>query len=278
MRDILSFAELTLREARRRKIVWAAAGLGLAFVALYGVGFYFIHRDMMRYRSSSDLIFDSQFNFVVMAGLYAVSFMGVMLAVLVSVGAISGEVSSHTIQALAVKPFRRSAIILGKWLGLAVMLALYIALLGAAVIAVTWAISKYLPPNPVAGLLLIALQAVVMLSISIVGGTRLSTVANGVVAFMLYGLAFVGGWIEQFGSLIHNNTAVNIGILSSLLVPSEAMWKMACSLMQPPISRLLDVGPFTMFVTPSTAMLIYALVYVAGAVTLAVYLFEHCDL
>ncbi len=278
MRDILNFAELTLREARRRKIVWAAAGLGLAFVALYGVGFYFIHRDMMGYSSSADLVYDSGFNFVTMAGLYAVSFMGVMLAVLVSVGAVSGEVSSHTIQALAVKPYHRSAIILGKWLGLALMLASYIALLGAGVMAVTWAISGYLPPSRVAGLLLIALQAVVMLSISIVGGTRLSTVANGVVAFMLYGLAFVGGWIEQFGALTHNNTAVNIGILSSLLVPSEAMWKMASSRMQTPMTRMMDIGPFTLFVTPSPAMLIYALVYVAAAVALAVYLFEHCDL
>jgi Cu-processing system permease protein len=278
MRDILNFAELTLREARRRKIVWTAIGLGIAFVALYGVGFFFIYRDMMRYRGTVEIVSDAGFNFVVMAGLYAVSFMGVMLAVLVSVGAIAGEVSSHTVQALAVKPYRRSAIILGKWLGLALMLAVYIVLLGAGVMAVTWAISGYLPPSAVEGLLLIALQAVIMLSVSLLGGTRLSTVANGVTAFMLYGLAFVGGWIEQFGALAHNETAVDIGILSSLLVPSEAMWKMASYRMQPPVTQMFGISPFSMSIAPSPAMLIYALVYMAAAVVLAVYSFEHCDL
>jgi len=278
MRDILNLVELTVREARRRKILWAAIGLGVVFVALYGTGFYFVYRDMTSYASAPDIVSDGGFNFMVMAGLYVVSFMGVMLAVLVSVGAISGEVSSHTVQALAVKPFRRSAIILGKWLGLAFMLAVYIIFLGAGVMAVTWAISRYVPPHALAGLLLIVLQALIMLSLSFLGGTRLSTVANGVVVFMLYGLAFVGGWIEQFGSLMHNETAVDIGILSSLLVPSEAMWKMAAYHMQPPITRMLEMSPFSMSVAPSTAMLLYALFYLAAVVALAVRSFERGDL
>ena len=41
-------ARLTLREAARRKILWAAFILGLAFLILYGVGVYLIEREAMR--------------------------------------------------------------------------------------------------------------------------------------------------------------------------------------------------------------------------------------
>ncbi|MBM3190366.1 MAG: ABC transporter permease [Chloroflexi bacterium] len=278
MRDILLVAELTIREARRRRILWTALGLGLAFVALYGVGFYFIHRDMVRYRPGAAVVLDSSFGFVVMAAMYVISFLGVMLAVLTSVGTLSGEISSHTIQTLATKPLRRSALVIGKWLGLFLMLVCYVFLLGGGVSLVTWAISGYLLPNVVQGIALVALQAVIMLSVSLLGSTRLSTVTNGVAAFMLYGLAFVGGWVEQVGSFMHNETAVDIGILSSLLIPSEAMWKLASYVMQPPAIRTLGLSPFSMAASPSTAMLAYALGYVVVMVALAVRSFGRRDL
>jgi len=278
MRDILTFAELTFREARRSKILWTALGLGLAFIALYSVGFYFVYRDITRGSRGRDITLDAGFNFFVMAGLYVISFLGVMLAVLTSVGTISGEITSHTIQALATKPLRRVTILLGKWLGLALMLTSYIILLSGGVIFATWAISGYLLPNALPGVLLIAFQALIMLSLSMLGGTRLSTVANGVLVFMLYGLAFVGGWIEQFGSLAHNETAVDIGIVSSLLVPSEAMWKMASNIMQPPAMNILGISPFSMSVAPSAAMFAYAFVYTVASVGLASYSFCHRDL
>lgn len=278
MRNVLIFAELTFREARRRKILWVALALGLTFIALYAFGFYQIFVDFLRHSQGRNVLLDSGFNFLVMAGFYVISFLGVMLAVLTSVGTLSGEVSSHTIQALAARPVKRRAILLGKWLGLALMLVCYIALLGAGIIVATWAISGYVPPNALAGVALIALQALIMLSVCILGGTRLSTIANGVVAFMLYGIAFVGGWIETIGSFAHNETAVDIGILSSLLVPSEAMWKMASYGMQPPAVRGLAVSPFSLATAPSTAMLIYALVYTAALLVLAVYSLNRRDL
>lgn len=278
MRNVLIFAELTFREARRRKILWVALALGLTFIALYAFGFYQIFVDFLRHSQGRNVLLDSGFNFLVMAGFYVISFLGVMLAVLTSVGTLSGEVSSHTIQALAARPVKRRAILLGKWLGLALMLVCYIALLGAGIIVATWAISGYVPPNALAGVALIALQALIMLSVCILGGTRLSTIANGVVAFMLYGIAFVGGWIETIGSFAHNETAVDIGILSSLLVPSEAMWKMASYGMQPPAVRGLGVSPFSLATAPSTAMLIYALVYTAALLVLAVYSLNRRDL
>ena len=45
MNTILVIARLTYREAIRRKIVLAALLLGLAFLLIYGLGFYFIQRE-----------------------------------------------------------------------------------------------------------------------------------------------------------------------------------------------------------------------------------------
>ncbi|MEA3407917.1 MAG: ABC transporter permease [Chloroflexota bacterium] len=278
MRDILIIARLTWQEAHKRKIFWAALGLGVIFIALYSVGFFFMVRDMREYMRGRSFALNSGFNFTVMAGFYVISFLGVMLAVLTSVGALSGEISSHTIQVLAVKPMPRNRIILGKWLGLAAMLGVYIAFLSEGIALSTRLISGYMPSHLLEGILLIILQAVIMLSIALLGGTRLSTVANGVIAFMLYGLAFIGGWLEQIGSATSNQTMVDLGIISSLIVPSEAMWKMAAHRMQHPLITSLGISPFSVGAPPSRAMLGYALLYVGIMLGLAIWSFNRRDL
>jgi Cu-processing system permease protein len=278
IREIGIIAGLTWREARRRKIVWVGLGLGAVFIALYSTGFYFMVRDMMRYMRGSDFVLDSGFNFTLMAGFYAISFLGVMLAVLASVGTLSGEINSHTIQALAAKPMRRCVLVLGKWVGLSAMIALYIAFLMGGITLTTYLISGYLPPGILLGAGLMIVQAEVLLALSILGGTRLSTVANGVTCFMLYGLAFVGSWLEQIGAVSHNETMVDIGILTSLLVPSQAMWTMAAYEMQPAAITSLQLSPFAMATPPSPAMLVYALAYIVLCIVGASLSFSRRDL
>ncbi|MFH1085611.1 MAG: ABC transporter permease [Chloroflexota bacterium] len=276
--QILCMADLTWREARRRKIVWAGLGLGSAFIALFCLGLYFVIRDMQRYLGARDMFLDTGFNFMVMSGFYVINFLGVMLAVLASVGAVAGEIGAHTIQPLVAKPWPRATLILGKWLGLAGMVASYIVFLCAGITLGVYLLCGYVPPHVVAGVALMVVQAQVMLALCILGGTRLSTVTNGVVCFMLYGLAFVGSWMEQIGSVAGNETVVDIGIVSSLLVPSEAMWRMAAFRMQPAVITSMAVTPFAVGTSPSTAMLIYALLYTAACLALAVLSFARRDL
>ena len=278
MRATLIIIEMTLREVWRRRIVWAGLILGLAFVALYGVGFNALLKQAVEQNAIPDMALDSGFNFVAMSGLYAVSFLGIMLAVLLSVGSLSGEIQSHTAQALATKPIPRYSIVLGKWLGIALMVAIYVGLLAGGVIMVTHLISGYWLPNAIEGIILIILQAVIMLSLSILGGTRLPTVANGVVAFMLYGFSFLGGWIERIGSMAESEAAMDIGIWSSLLVPCESMWHRAAFVLQPPMINALNISPFSMPTPPSQAMLVYAIVYCLAIVSLAVRAFNRRDL
>jgi Cu-processing system permease protein len=178
------------------------------------------------------------------------------------------------------KPLRRWEVIVGKWLGLGLMLSAFTVIMAAALIVIVFGITRYLPPNPAPAIALIVLEGLVVLTLSILGGTRLPALANGVVIFMLYGLAFIAGWIEQIGAMLRNEAAINTGIVVSLLMPSEAMWKRAAYLLQPPMLRELGLD-FTMFgaaSTPSPLMVGYTVLYIVVLLLLAIHLFNTRDL
>ena len=280
MTQILNIARMTFLEARMRKMLWAVILLGGAFLIVYAAGFYFMYRELSRTMSGGIVQRLEPLNFFVMAGLYGVNFLVVMLAVLASVDTLSGEIASGTIHTVVTKPLRRWEVLVGKWLGLAIMLSVFAVVMSGALIGIVRVIGNYLPPNPISGVALILLEGLVVLTLSILGGTRLSTLTNGVVVFMLYGLAFIAGWIEQIGAFLHSEVAVDIGIVISLLMPSEAMWKRAAYLMQPPFLRELGLSatPFGAASAPSEAMVVYTAIYIAAALGLAIRWFSRRDL
>ena len=270
--------KLTFREAARRKILIAAFLLGLAFLTVYGIGFYYVNQELGETVGRNPLENNEVRNFLFMAGMYAVNFLVVIMAVLTSVVTISGEISSGTIQTLVAKPVQRWEIVLGKWLGFAVMLTLYLLFMAGGIIALVYLISGYFAPNIERSLLFLWLNALLLLSVSLMGGAILSTLANGVLVFGLYGLAFIGGWIEHIGSYINNQTAINIGIISSLIIPSEALWKRAAHEMSSPLARTIGFSPFSSPSVPSTLMVWYAVGYLIVALFLAIRFFNNRDL
>jgi Cu-processing system permease protein len=276
MNTIKTITWLTFHEARRRKMVLAALVMGGLFLLLYGLGVALIDRNLKEHQLSA-IQMRFNYNILLIAGLYVVHFLTVMLAIFASVDTIAGEIASHTIQTLVTKPVRRWQIVLGKWLGYAAMLLLYLGMLGGGIFLVTYVLVGYTPPNPLVGLLLLMLEALVLLSLSMLGGTRLSTLTNGVLLFMLYGVAFIGAWVEQIGALLQSHAAVNVGIVTSLLMPVEALWRRASYLMQPPILSGIPT-PFSGASPPSQAMVIYAALYAAAALGLAMQVFSRRDL
>jgi ABC-type transport system involved in multi-copper enzyme maturation permease subunit len=213
-----------------------------------------------------------------MAALYAANFLIVMTSVLVTIDTLSGEIGTGVIEALCTKPVPRWAVATGKWLGCWAILALYATLLCGGVLAAARLVAGYTPPNAARGLPLLLLEGTVLMTLALAGGTRLSTLANGVSVFGLYGLAFIGGWMEQIGTLAGNATARYVGIGASLLVPSESLWQLASYQMQPPLVRDLGIGPFSPLSVPSPAMVGWAAGYVALTLALALYLFRTRDL
>ena len=278
MRTTLVIARLTFREAARRKILLAAVALGVIFLVVYAIGFYYVNKDLST-SGNAGLIERSEIrNFFMMAGLYVVNFLCVMMAVLTSVDTLSGEIASGTIHTLLAKPVQRWEIVVGKALGFSGMLTLYVLLMGGGVVAVVYLFGGYQAPNVLRGLSLMWLNVILLLNVSLLGGATLSTLANGVLVFGMYGIAFLGGWIEQVGSLVQNQTAVNIGIISSLIIPTEALWKRAAYEMQSPLVQALGFSPFSSGSVPSLLMIGYAFFYAAIALLLAIRQFRLRDL
>jgi ABC-2 type transport system permease protein len=182
------------------------------------------------------------------------------------------------VETLCSKPVGRAAILLGKWLGCWLLLAAYLALLVGGVLAVAHAVGGYTPPNALFGTGLMLLEGTVLLTLAVAGGTRLASLANGIAVLGLYGLAFIGGWMEQIGTLLGNATARYLGIAASLLVPSEALWLLAAHRMQPLITRDLNLTPFSPASVPSPAMVAWAAGYVLVVLGLGVRLFHTRDL
>jgi ABC-type transport system involved in multi-copper enzyme maturation permease subunit len=276
MSHVLTLAWLTFHEARRRRMVLAALIIGALFVTLFGVGFWLINNEL-RNEDTPLLATQQIHSFLTIAGLYVVHFLTVMLAIFASADTVSGEIVTHTIQTIVTTPARRWQVLLGKWLGYALMLPSYLLLLCGGVILVARLISGYAPPNVAQGIGLLMLESLVLVSLSLLGGTRLSTLTNGVMLFLLYALTFIGAWVEQIGALLQSSAAVRVGIVTSLLLPVESLWRRAASLMQPPLANAIPT-PFAVSSVPSPAMVVYAVLYGVVALLLAMRVFGRRDL
>ncbi len=277
MYGIMTMVHLTLHEARRRKLLLAALIFGVAFLALFATGFHFVHRDLKAHEllpAQRKLVLSS----VMMAGFYAVNFLMIMTAVLVPVDTLSGEINSGVMQTLASKPLYRLQIILGKWFGFSMILAFYLAMMAGGLVLIGKVLAGVTPPRIGTGILLMGLEGTLLLTLSIAGGTRLTTIANGVTVLGLYGLAFIGGWMEQIGTLLGNSTARYVGIVASLFVPSESLWQLAAYQMQPPLMRDLNLTPFSPASVPSGLMIWWAAGYTLMVLSWAVWQFHKRNL
>src|SRR5262245_50619950 len=240
MKTVITIAGLTLREAQRRWLLLAGVILGAAFVLVYTTGVWIIlqHAPCGPGKPCTPfeaLEFRFGLNMGTLVGLYVANFLTLITAVLLPVDTLSGEIDSGVTQTLASKPIRRAEIIAGKWLAYWLLVAIYLLLTAGGVILAMWAVSTivsghgFVLPGAARGLALMLLEATVMLTISIAGGTRFSTVTNGMVALGIFGLGFLGGWVEQIGVLLVQGEAGrlairNIGTNISLGVPADAAW------------------------------------------------------
>ncbi|HEX2924706.1 MAG TPA: hypothetical protein VHP38_00355 [Ruminiclostridium sp.] len=104
--------------------------------------------------------------------------------------------------------------------------------------------------------------------------------ATGIINFMLFAVAIIGGFIEQMGAFVHSTGMVNIGILSSLLMPTDAVYRMALSNTGGDMGggAIAEFGPFGAASVPSNWMLVYCALYIIVLFWVAVHVFKHRDL
>jgi ABC-type transport system involved in multi-copper enzyme maturation permease subunit len=284
MKSIGVLARMTFQEAIRRRIVLTGLILGILFLIVFSIGMRMISTEIARETTLEggtayqNIMQTEMSNFLLMAGLYAVTFLSVAMGALLGADTLAGEINSGSIQTIVTKPVRRSDVVFGKWLGFASLLGLYAILMSGGVVLMVFLQSGYLPRNLLTGLSLIYLESLLVMTISLAGSSAMPALATGGMVFGMYGLAFLGGWIEQIGALADNPAAVRIGIVTSLFVPTEALWRRAAYEMQTPLASALGMSPFGAFSVPSLLMVGYAILYLGIVLTIAVSTFNRRDI
>jgi Cu-processing system permease protein len=280
----VTIARFTLHEAISRRLVLSATILSLLFIGLYTLGFSFVFTNAPPFArgnpTSTEVATAS--TILTVLGLYAVHFLSSFVALFLTVGAISSEIDSGTLHAVLARPIRRADVILGRWLAYSGLITAYVVGMSGMILMLAWLIAGYQAFDAVRAIGLMVLGAILLLTVSLFGSTLFSTLANGVIAFTLFGLAWLGGIIEYTGGVVQNQSMVNLGIVVSLLVPSDAVWKAASFYAQSPL--FLAIGgtrgqvPFIGAVPPTIPLVIWALAYPAVFLVLAVRAFSRRDL
>lgn len=275
---VLAIARLTLAEASKRRLLLTGAVMGLAFVALFFGAFWFLDA---RADAPDGALSTVATTFLTVFGLYAVYFLTGLMAVFLAAGAISGDTDSGVLDALLARPISRPQYLLGRWAGLAALMSVFVAVMAGALLLAAWLFADYVALDPVATVALLALQAMVLLSLALLGSTVLPTGANAVAALALFGLAWLAGIIGNVGRSIDNDGMVLLATAVTVVVPSDAVWRAASYFAQSPL--LLSAGdlpgvPFASSVPPPVALLGWGMLYPAVALALAALLFSRRDL
>ena len=237
MRDVITVAHLTLVEARRRRIILAGAVCALAFLVVFSVAAAFAQRELAADATVSFVARQATLTMVMLVGFMAANFLSVLFAILLPVDTLSGEIDSGVMQTLASKPIDRAQIVVGKWLGHLLLALVYLLLLSSGILLTMRIVAGFVPTGVWSALPLLMLEITLSLTVTLAGGARLSTVTNAIASVGFYGVAFIGGFVEQIGGFGGIASLKTIGIVVSLISPADSMWRLAADYLMPEILR-----------------------------------------
>ncbi|WP_135229807.1 ABC transporter permease [Deinococcus fonticola] len=277
MHNALLIAELSLREALRKKLVAVLLVLTALFIGFYLFGIYKmeVRLDARAAEAGLERSPTGSSNlpvmFATMFGMYLVYFLGALMAVLSTVSSVSGDIESGVMQSVIARPVSRAALVLGRWLGFAAVNVGYVALLSVTLLGGVYAITGYTPPDALPAVLLVLLAVLLLTALTVLGSTLFTTLANGIGVFVLYGLGFTGGILTAIGSLSDTPTLTTLGKLANAVMPTNALWLGASYHLQPEIMR--QVGEISRGTNPFFAtepIAAWLIAWAAGLTFLAV--------
>jgi ABC-type transport system involved in multi-copper enzyme maturation permease subunit len=278
----LAITRVSLREAVSRRLVLVAALASVAFLALFAFGLNALYsRADTGSTSQSELAIGA--TIITVLGLYVVRFLAALLAIFLASSAVAAEIDSGLLHAVLARPLSRTSWLAQRWLAFVLISVGYVALMTAAVMAISGGISHYAPVDFTRALALLGLELAVLLSLGLLTSTTWSAVTSGVVTFCLFGVAWLAGIIELIGQQIGNQSMRLIGIATSLVVPSDALWRGASFYMQPPsvIAMTTAQGggnPFAGTAPPTTALVTWSIGYAACLLAIAAWRLRRRDL
>jgi ABC-type transport system involved in multi-copper enzyme maturation permease subunit len=281
-RTVLTVAALTLQEAARRRVLWALAALTVTLLALSAWGFSRLDAELDTLTSGEARLTASMVLNLVMFGLSLIAALGTAF---LAGPTLAGEMESGMALAMLARPVRRSAVLLGKWLGLVVFGSGFVAVAGLAQFLIVRATVGYWPPQPVAGLALLAAQTTMLLTLGLLLSTAISPMASGIVAVGLFGATWIAGVVGGVGEALGNEGVARVGTVSRMLLPTDGLWRGAMNAFQDPVA-LAQLGgaeveggfPFLSEAPLTAAYLAWAVVWVALVLGLAGLAFQRRDL
>jgi len=287
MPPVLVIARLTVQEASRRRLLIALVILTLLVVGFSAWGF----NKIATVTTENGLpLPPAQVKVITSQLLIVVTFMysGVLAlsAAVVAGPLISSEVESGLLLSMLARPMRRSEVVIGKWLGLAVLIAIYAA--GSAfleIAAVDWA-TGYVPPHPIELVLFVGTEGLVLLSLGLLLSTRLSGITGGVIALVAWLMAWIAGVVGDIGIGLQNQAIENVGTVSHLILPTDGLWRGAVFAMEPDavLATLRAAGtvgranPFSAVDPPPVQFLMWVAVWFAVMLALSVWSFRTREL
>jgi ABC-type transport system involved in multi-copper enzyme maturation permease subunit len=251
---------LTLMEMIRKKFLMLVLILAGIFLIFYGVGLYFMIRDLWRIDSPFTTIYTTQ---MLSFAVYVSSFLSALLVVFSVSGTLAGEIENGILHSIIPKPIRRGEIMKGKFLGVATMSILFSILLLTTILGVSWLVTHRLAANLPMAFAYYCLQPLVLLSVTGFFSVLLPPIAAGVTGIMLYMIGIIGGMLEQIGVILNNPSLVNTGIISSLLIPTDPLYRLIYAAVTPKVGgTLANANPFGAASLPSVWMVVYAIFYI----------------
>lgn len=282
---LLTIASLTLREAARRRLGTAVAALALMVVGLTAWAFWKL--TTITGPSGTPLpAVEKAATFSILVLLLAYMF-SVVLAVgaaFIAAPAIAGDVESGIVLAMLPRPIRRSDLVLGKWLGLAVLLAVFTAAIGALELATVYRITGYLPPHPARSIAFLTAESIVLLTLGLFLSTWMASITSGIVAIVLFGVAWIAGIAQSLGLVFHNQSLVSATTAISLILPTDGLWRGAAFNLEPAVMAVAAMtnvqrqSPFLVGAPPPNAYLIWSAGWIIAVLAAAVLSFNRRDL
>jgi Cu-processing system permease protein len=282
MRPIIGYA---LRESLRRRVFPVVIGLTVTFLALYALGANQAFNDARDFAGPDQKIVDvNAFVGGTMFGLsmFATLFLGSVLAAFLSLGVVRGDAESGLLQPLVVRPVGRSTLLLARFVAAASVSAAYVLVVYFGAMFITAAAGGWWPDHVVGPGLALAAAVAVVAALSLLGSVFMSSTANGIAVFMVFGAGLTAGLLGQIGDALDSHTLETIARVASWLLPFEALYQAGLHALVSETSGLtgvvLQLGPFGGAQGAGVGLVPWALAYLAIVLGAAVLAFARRDL
>ena len=215
-------------------------------------------------------------------GAFASLFLGTVLAVFLTLGAVRGDAERGLLQPLVVRPLLRAELLLGRFVGAVAVCVTYLMGLYAAVVVIVHQAGGHWPDHIVGPALALAAAITILVGMSLLGSVFLSATANGIAMFMLYGAGLVSGLLASIAAALGTQTLQTIAHDMAIALPFEGLYQAALHALgsnQTGVTRVLvNLGPFGASSAGTLPFELWSAAYLAIVALVATVAFERRDL